>query len=97
MQREQSVLVGFVSVRALREKKLYHVLMFVLAGLVEGRCAVTGLRVDVCTWRGRNGATNDQGFCHNSVPLCGEHLQANHCVPCLLTESTWIPQTAELG
>jgi hypothetical protein len=36
MQGEQAVLVGFVSIGALREKKLYHVFMLILAGLVEG-------------------------------------------------------------
>lgn len=58
MQWKQAVLVGFVSVGALREKKLHHVFMLVLAGLVEGGRAVAGLRVDVCTWRGRGGAMN---------------------------------------
>lgn len=69
MQGEQAVLVGFVGVSALREKELHHVFVLVLAGLVEGRRAVTGLRVDVCSWRGRSRAVSDQRFRHNSVPL----------------------------
>ena len=69
MQGKQAILVGFVGVSALREKKLYHIFVLILAGLVEGRCAVTGLRVDVCSWRGISRAVSDQQFCHNSVPL----------------------------
>lgn len=35
MKWEQAILVGFVSVSALCEEKLYHVLVLILAGLVE--------------------------------------------------------------
>lgn len=51
MQREYAILVGLVGIGALRQQKLHHLLVLVLAGLVEGGRAVTGLRVDVGTWQ----------------------------------------------
>lgn len=61
MQREHAVLVGLVGIRALRQQELHHLLVLVLAGLIEGGRAVAGLRVDVSAWRSRGRSGTDQG------------------------------------
>lgn len=61
MKREHAVLVGLVGVGALRQQELHHQLVLILAGLVEGRRAVAGLRVDVSAWQRRGRPVSDQG------------------------------------
>lgn len=61
MQREHAVLVGLVGVGTLRQQELHHQLMLILAGLVEGRRAVAGLRVDVSAWRRGGGSVSNRG------------------------------------
>lgn len=61
MKREQAILVGLVGVGALRQQELHHQLVLLLAGLVEGRRAVAGLRVDVSAWRRRGRPASDRG------------------------------------
>lgn len=61
MQREHAILVGLVGVGTLRQQELHHLLVLVLAGLVEGRCVVAGLCVDLSTWQRRGRWVSDQG------------------------------------